>query len=103
MTEPMMKRLPRAALALSLTVSSLAAAPALVLIAPAAAQAEGRAHALPRRGDYLPPDLLKSGPNVDPAAQHLRRPPSGYGWFSLAGVFVLASISTGLIVEVVGP
>jgi hypothetical protein len=99
-----MKRLPRAVLALSLTVSSLAAAPAVLLAAPAVAQAQpAKGHALPRRGDYLPPDLVKAGPNVDAAAQHLRRPPSGYGWFSLAGVFVLASLSSGLIVEVAAP
>jgi hypothetical protein len=98
-----MKRLPRAVLALSLTVSSMAAAPAVLLALPSAAQAQPKGHALPRRGDYLPPDLVKSGPNVDAAAQHLRRPPSGYGWFSLAGVFVLASLSSGQIVEVAAP
>ena len=98
-----MKRLPRAIAALSLTVSSMAAAPAVLLAIPAVAQAQAKGHALPRRGDYLPPDLVKSGPNVDAAAQHLRRPPSGYGWFSLAGVFVLASLSSGLIVEVAAP
>jgi Ni/Co efflux regulator RcnB len=98
-----MKRLPRAVLALSLTVSSMAAAPVALLAPSAAAQAQPKGHALPRRGDYLPPDLIKSGPNVDAAAQHLRRPPSGYGWFSLAGVFVLASLSSGLIVEVAAP
>jgi Ni/Co efflux regulator RcnB len=92
-----MNPLLRAALALSLSVSSMAAFTAT----PSAAQSHG--HAPPRRGDYLPPDLLKTGPNVDQAAARLRRPPSGYGWFALAGVFVLASVSTGLIVEVVGP
>jgi hypothetical protein len=98
-----MKRLPGAVLALSLTVSSMAAAPAVLLALPGVAQAQPKGHALPRRGDYLPPDLVKSGPNVDAAAQRLRRPPSGYGWFSLAGVFVLASLSSGLIVEVAAP
>jgi hypothetical protein len=97
-----MNPLPRALLALSLTVSSMAAAPAMLLL-PAIAQAQPQSHALPRRGDYLPPDLIRAGPNVDAAAQRLRRPPSGYGWFSLAGVFVLASLSSGLIVEVAAP
>jgi Ni/Co efflux regulator RcnB len=102
-----MKRLPRALLALSLSVSSMAAAPAVLLALPSVAQAQpqgqAKGHALPRRGDYLPPDLVKAGPNVDAAAQRLRRPPSGYGWFSLASVFVLASLSSGLIVEVAAP
>ena len=94
-----MKPLLRAAVALSLSVSSIAAA-ALTVLTPAAAEAQARRTA-PQRGDYLPPDVVKSGPNVDYAAQHLRRPPAGYGWFSLGGVFVMASVSTGLIVEVV--
>jgi Ni/Co efflux regulator RcnB len=102
-----MKRLPRAILALLLSVSSMAAAPAMLLALPDVAQAQSqvqaKGHALPRRGDYLPPDLVKAGPNVDAAAQHLRRPPAGYGWFSLAGVFVLASLANGLIVEVAAP
>ncbi|MDB5458615.1 MAG: hypothetical protein JWO72_356 [Caulobacteraceae bacterium] len=91
----------RAALTLALTLPVLGAA--AVVMAPTPAVAQARGHALPQRGDYLPADLLKSGPNVDPAAAHLRRPPAGYGWFSLTGVFVLASVSTGLIVEVVAP
>jgi Ni/Co efflux regulator RcnB len=47
--------------------------------------------------------VLRAGPNIDHAAAHLRRPPAGYGWFSLNGAFVLASLSTGLVVEVVRP
>jgi hypothetical protein len=101
MTELKLKPVLGTALALALTLSVLGAATVAMAPVPAAAQARG--HALPQRGDYLPPDLLKSGPNVDAAAAHLRRPPSGYGWFSLTGVFVLASVSTGLIVEVVAP
>lgn len=94
-----MKPLLRATLALSLSVSSMAAATVLVSAEPAAAQTRRG----PQRGDYLPADVIRAGPNVDAAAQHLRRPPAGYGWFSLGGVFVMASLSTGLIVEVVGP
>jgi Ni/Co efflux regulator RcnB len=71
------------------------------LLAPAAS-AEAPPHVL-RRGDYLPPEVLRAGPNIDHAAAHLRRPPAGYGWFSLNGAFVLASLSTGLVVEVVRP
>jgi hypothetical protein len=98
-----MKPLLRAAVALSLTVSSMAVGAALSMIEAGPAHAQPRGHAPPQRGDYLPPDVVKSGPNVDHAAHHLRRPPSGYGWFSLAGVYVMASVSTGLIVEVVAP
>ena len=54
-----------------------------------------------RRGDVLPPEVLRSGPTVDYAAQRLRRPPDGYGWFTLNGAFLLASLSTGLVLEVV--
>jgi hypothetical protein len=99
MTAILMKSLLRTALMLA-----LAGAPALtpvLLAGPAAAQSRPRA--LPQRGDYLPQDLLHAGPNVDAAAAHLRRPPAGYGWFSLGGVFVMASLASGLIVEVVAP
>jgi hypothetical protein len=97
MTELKLKPVLKAALALALTMAPLAmtAAPP-----PAAAQAR---RTMPQRGDYLPAEMLRAGPNVDAAAAHLRRPPAGYGWFSLAGVFVLASVQTGLIVEVVAP
>lgn len=87
----------KAALALALSMAPLAMTAAT---APAFAQAR---RSMPERGDYLPADMLKAGPNVDAAAAHLRRPPAGYGWFSLAGVFVMASVQTGLIVEVVAP
>ncbi len=90
----------RALMALALALAGAAAAP---MMAASAAKAQARAHALPQRGDYLPRDILSAGPNVDPARAHLRRPPAGYGWFSLSGVFVMASLSTGLIVEVVTP
>jgi hypothetical protein len=99
-----MKSLARTApIRLALTIALLAT-PALApafLAGPAAAQARG--HGLPQRGDYLPPEALRAGPNVDAGAAHLRRPPSGFGWFSLGGVFVMASLSSGLIVEVVAP
>jgi len=84
-------------LVLALTLSSAATG----LVAPSAALAQARPHAQPERGDYLPQDLLRAGPNVDPAAARLRRPPEGYGWFQLRKTYVLASLQTGLIVEVV--
>jgi Ni/Co efflux regulator RcnB len=94
-----MKPLAAALLALSLVTSSVAG----LLAAPSVAAAQVKGHAAPKRGDYLPPDLLASGPNVDEKAAHLRRAPSGYGWFSLGRIYVLASVMTGLIVEVVTP
>jgi Ni/Co efflux regulator RcnB len=63
-----------------------------------AAQAQGHRW---QRGQTLPAEVLRSGPNVDYAAQRLRQPPAGYGWFSLDGQLVLASLSSGLILEVV--
>ena len=92
-----MKLLPFRAAALALI---LGAAPILT-VTPAgqAAQAQARHHW--RQGDKLPADALKAGPNVNDAAQRLRRPPSGYGWFALDGEFLLASLSSGLILEVV--
>ncbi len=94
-----MNVLARAALAFSLLTGSVAG----VVAVPGVAAAQAKGHTAPKRGDYLPPDLLASGPNVDEKAAHLRRPPSGYGWFSLGGIYVLASVMTGLIVEVVTP
>ncbi len=94
-----MKPLAAAMLLLSLMTGAVTG----VLAAPGVAAAQAKAHAGPKRGDYLPPDLLAAGPNVDEKAAHLRRPPSGYGWFSLGGIYVLASVMTGLIVEVVSP
>ena len=91
-----MKSLLRA-LGLALTLTS-ATAPFFL---PVQASAQGRLHATPERGDFLPEDVLKAGPNVDPSSARLRSPPSGYGWFQLRMTYVLASLQTGLIVEVV--
>jgi Ni/Co efflux regulator RcnB len=63
--------------------------------------AVAQAHRHWRRGDVLPPQVLRAGPKVDYHAQRLRRPPDGYGWFALDGAFLLASRSTGLVLEVV--
>lgn len=73
-----------------------AAAPVLVS-GPSRAQ---ETHA-PRRGDYLPQEILQAGPKVDYAAARLRKPPAGYGWYQIGRAYVMASVSTGLIVEVV--
>jgi hypothetical protein len=101
--EPKMKSLLRAAaLAGCLRAALVLPLAAVALAGPAQAQPE-HAHAPPRRGDYLPNEVLRAGPKVDYAAARLRRPPAGYGWFALAGVYALASVSTGLIVEVVAP
>ena len=57
--------------------------------------------ALPRRGDYLPQEVLQQGPKADYAAAHLRKPPAGYGWYHIVRSYVMASEANGLIVEVV--
>jgi len=75
----------------SLIGLALAAAPAL---------AQG-IHPLPRRGDYLPQDVIQAGPISDYASKHLRKPPAGYGWYQVGRSYVMASVATGLIVEVV--
>ncbi len=89
-----MKPLPRvlAALVLALTPIAWSVLPS----DPAAAQARRQW----RRGDVLPEAVLRGGPNVNYAAQRLRRPPEGYGWFAMDGQFLLASLSNGLILEV---
>jgi Ni/Co efflux regulator RcnB len=83
-------------LALALMLSPMAAAQA-------ATPPPAHLHATPQRGDTLPAEVLHAGPKPDPAAAHLRRPPQGYGWFALGRSMVMASLSTGLIVEVVTP
>jgi Ni/Co efflux regulator RcnB len=90
-----MRSLPKAAAVLLLAIAPAAAA--WVVTAPAAVA--GARHM--RRGDKLPAAVLQAGPTVDYAAQHLRRPPDGYGWFAVGGDMVMASLSSGLIVEVV--
>ena len=74
--------------------SSLALA---VLAAPGLAQAQ----AIPRRGDYVPQDILAGGPKADYAAAHLRKPPVGFGWYQIGHAYVMASVATGLITDVV--
>jgi Ni/Co efflux regulator RcnB len=77
---------------LSLILAALIGAPTLV-----AAQD----HPLPRRGDYLPQEVLQAGPVANYGALHLRKPPAGYGWYQVGRAYVMAAVATGLIVEVV--
>ncbi len=101
MTPPLRGALLLAGPVLGLTIGLAGAAPRPNAEPPAPARmAPGPAQ--PRRGDVLP-QATRAGPQIDPKAAHLRRPPPGYGWFSRNGAFVLASLSTGLVVEVVGP
>jgi len=79
---------------------ALAIAPVLALV-PGGETVHAQQRRQWKRGDTLPPEVLKGGPNVNDAAQHLRRPPSGYGWFALDGAFLLASLSSGLVLEVI--
>ena len=83
-----------------LAALALAAAPILALTT-AIHPAQAQAHRRWQRGDVLPPSVLRAGPKLDYGAQRLRRPPEGYGWFTLDGDFMLASLSTGLVLEVV--
>jgi len=76
----------------SLIGLALAAAPALAQ----------DIHAIPRRGDRLPPEVVQAGP-IDYAAKHLRKPPVGYNWYQVGRAYVMASVATGLITEVVLP
>lgn len=83
-----------------LAAVALAIAPMAVLAWPGEpAVAQARHHWM--RGETLPAPVVQAGPNVAYAAQRLRRPPDGYGWFSVDGEFLLASLSSGLILEVV--
>jgi Ni/Co efflux regulator RcnB len=89
-----MNRLPSILAALAL----LAAFPfGLAPAAPAWAQA--RHHW--SRGETLPAEVLRAGADQNYAAQRLRRPPDGYGWFAVNGQYLLASLSSGLILEAV--
>ena len=92
--EPMMKPV-----SIVLAALALAAAPILALTA-AVPPTHAEARHNWRRGDVLPAAVLHGGPNVDYGAQRLRRPPEGYGWFTLDGAFLLAPLSTGLVLEV---
>jgi len=53
-----------------------------------------------RRGAYLPPQYL-SYVVTDYERFHLRRPPYGYAWVGVGGEFLLVSMTTGLIFDVV--
>jgi len=73
----------------------------LIGLAMAAAPALAQDRPLPRRGDYVPQEVLQGGPIGDYASKRLRKPPAGYGWYQLGRAYVMASVATGLIVEVV--
>jgi Ni/Co efflux regulator RcnB len=53
-----------------------------------------------RRGAYLPPQYL-SYVITDYARFRLRRPPFGYAWVGVGGEFLLVSMTTGMIFDVV--
>jgi hypothetical protein len=82
---------------LSLILAAIIGAPALAASGSALAQE----HPLPRRGDYLPREVLQGGPIANYGALHLRKPPAGYGWYQVGRAYVMAAVATGLIVEVV--
>ena len=45
--------------------------------------------------------MQQASPIGDYAAEHLRKPPVGYGWYQIGRAFVMASVATRLITEVV--
>ena len=53
-----------------------------------------------RRGQYFPP-AARGAALSDYARYHLRRPPPGYYWYRNGDDFILASLASGLIFEVV--
>jgi Ni/Co efflux regulator RcnB len=73
---------------------------AALALAPGLALAQ-IAHAIPRRGEQVPQAILNAGPIANYAALHLRKPPVGYGWYQIGHAYAMASISTGLITDVV--
>ena len=79
--------------ALSLMMVALLATPALAQ--------QPQPIPIPRRGGTVPPEILLGGPIANYQAMHLRKPPTGYGWYQIGRSYVMASESNGLIVEVV--
>ena len=73
-------------------------ATAVVCIAPAEALAQA-AGAL-KRGDVLP-DAYRGQIVTDYQRWRLRRPPDGYAWYRVGAQFVMASMATGVIFDVV--
>jgi hypothetical protein len=81
---------------------------ALAVIAPAASLATpspppmrlAQASGTLRRGDKLP-DAYRSQVVTDYERWHLRRPPDGYAWYRVGNQFVLASMATGVIFDIV--
>jgi len=73
---------------------------AALALAPGLALAQ-IAHAIPRRGEQVPQAILNNGPIANYAALHLRKPPVGFGWYQIGHAYAMASISTGLITDVV--
>jgi Ni/Co efflux regulator RcnB len=60
------------------------------------AQASSSLH----RGDVLP-DAYRGQIVSDYERWHLRRPPSGYAWYRVGAQFVMASMATGIIFDIV--
>lgn len=74
----------------------------LAATAPAAARPAELAQAGPalRRGDVLP-DAYRGQIVTDYERWRLRRPPSGYAWYRVGNQFVMASMATGVIFDIV--
>ncbi len=61
--------------ALSLAIAALFAAPALAQ--------PSQPIPIPRRGGAVPPEVMQAGPIANYQALHLRKPPTGYGWYHI--------------------
>jgi Ni/Co efflux regulator RcnB len=68
--------------------------------APASAATIQLAQAALRRGEVLP-DAYRGQVVTDYERWRLRRPPTGYAWYRVGNQFVLASMSTGVIFDIV--
>ena len=52
------------------------------------------------RGERIDRDDWSNGQPVDYHAQHLRRPPRGYEWREVNGQYILAAVTTGVILSI---
>ena len=73
-------------------------AASLALAAPTAAIAQANGGL--KRGDILP-EASRGQVVSDYQRWRLRRPPEGYAWYRVGGQFVMASMATGVIFDIV--
>jgi hypothetical protein len=86
----------RRVLTAALAAASIGAPAASATLIPQLAQAGPSL----RRGDMLP-EAYRDQVVADYERWHLRRPPSGYAWYRVGNQFVMASMTTGIIFDIV--